>query len=96
LHFRDAVSDQHVLQIGVPALAEAPHELVVVDVQLGSELVVEGRTQALEPRAAESARAPAFAPFHCSWSYRDGTWQLERSVEHIHRANGHLSRGSAE
>lgn len=95
LHFRDAVSDKHLLQIGMPALA-APHELAVVDLQLGSELVVEVRTHVLEPRAAKTARAPAFAPSHSSWSYRDGTWQVEPSGERVHPANSHLSRGPAE
>ena len=75
LHFRDAVSDKHLLQIGVPALAESPHELVVVDVQLGKELVVEMRTHTLEAQAPEAARAPAFAPADGRWSYRSGTWR---------------------
>jgi DNA repair exonuclease SbcCD nuclease subunit len=75
VHFRDAVSDEHVLQIGVPALAEAPHELVVVDVQLGNELVVGMRTHTLDARAATTARAPAFAPADARWSYRGGTWR---------------------
>jgi calcineurin-like phosphoesterase family protein len=74
VHFRDAVSDEHLLQIGVPALAEVPHELVVVDVQLGNELVVEMRTHTLEARA-KTARAPAFAPADARWSYRGGTWR---------------------
>jgi Icc-related predicted phosphoesterase len=77
LHFRDVVSDKHLLQIGVPALAEGPHELVVVDVQLGNGLVVEVRTHALEARATKTARAPAFAPADGRWSYRSGTWRPE-------------------
>jgi Icc-related predicted phosphoesterase len=74
VHFRDAVAGNHLLQIGVPALAEVPHELVVVDVQLGDELVVEMRTHTLDARA-NSARAPAFAPADARWSYRGGTWR---------------------
>jgi Icc-related predicted phosphoesterase len=83
LHFRDAVSDKHLLQIGVPALAEAPHELVVVDIRLGNELVVGVRTHTLEARATKTAHAPAFAPADGRWSYRSGTWRPE-SMERSH------------
>ncbi len=82
LHFRDATSDGHLLQIGTPALAEAPHGLVVVDIQLGNELVVELRTHALEARAAMTARAPAFAPADSRWSYRGGTWWSGSAADH--------------
>jgi hypothetical protein len=73
IHIRHAVSEGNLLQIGVAALIEPPHEVAVIEIdERDGALTVSAEHHSVAD--FETDVLPVLSPDRSVWTYREGAW----------------------